>query len=499
MKPFGEFREVLELDEARLRELAGGDDAPERLWAVWALALRQHPDAAALALAAAGRDPSPGVRAHMALLLVSHGERDAARVLARHDPDSLVRAAACRHLARTADPGDEATQELLAWAMRADPASDVHVAIADALRVDASDTPWRACADRRADRDEVVRETVIDALLRRWRSGTPLPMDLRERVVEEPAASLRAKVLRAWVAAEGVSAVLRQLATSDVRGVVNALDFVAVEGEWLPEQDASALLSLDARELDARVARLQRRGRTRVTLAQLCAIAIRGENIDWRHPGADALDEATRAAMAALAPLLAETTSVTDEERALLRRLGESIEMRVGRVYPEEGQQTLHRYLWGNALDRNDRSLLSSSDLFREEPFIPSTQVMADLRRLTGAPRAFCCPCCGYPGLDQPAYSKLTDVSLAADAEPPYCSTLGDASYDVCACCGFEFGFDDEPGPDMTGKTFREYLDDWAASGCQWFDPRRRPEVWDLDEQLRRAGIPAARGPARMP
>jgi hypothetical protein len=380
---FRDFREVLELDEARLRSLAAGEDAPERLWAVWALALRQHPDAAALARAAAGRDPSPGVRAHMALVLVSNGELHAARVLARRDPDSLVRAAACRSLARTADPHDDATQELLASAMRTDSASDVHVAIADGLRTDASEGLWRACVDRRADVDDAVRRTVIDAMLRRWRPENVLPPELRERIVEEPAACLRAAVLRAWVGAQGLSAVLHQLAVDDVRGVVNVLDFVAAEDGWLPEQDASALQSLDVPAVDARVARLHARGRTRLTVAQLCELAIRGERIDWKHADAGAWDEATRAAIEALAPLLAEASTVTDEERVQLSRLGASIEVRLRRAFPEEDPQVVHQYLWGDALDRDDRSALAASELYDEDPYIPGVEVMADLKRLS--------------------------------------------------------------------------------------------------------------------
>ena len=383
MQSFRDFREVLELDEARLRTLAAGDDAPERLWAVWALALRQHPDAAALARAAAGHDPSPGVRAHMALLLVSNGELHAARVLARRDPESLVRAAACRSLARTADPRDAATQELLASAMRTDSASDVHVAIADGLRTDASEGLWRACVDRRADTDDAVRGTVVDAMLRRWRPEAPLPPELRERIVEEPAASLRATVLRAWVGAQGLSAVLRQLATGDARGVENALDFVAAEDLWLPEQDASALLSLDVPEVDARVARSHARGRTRLTLAQLCELAIRGERSDWRDDDASAQYEATRAAIEALAPLLVEISTVSDDERALLSRLGESIEARLRRAFPEVDPQAVHRYLWGDAFDRDERSGLAAAELYGWAPYIPGMKVMADLQRLS--------------------------------------------------------------------------------------------------------------------
>lgn len=85
-------------------------------------------------------------------------------------------------------------------------------------------------------------------------------------------------------------------------------------------------------------------------------------------------------------------------------------------------------------------------------------------------------------------YRRLEDVSATRGLDPPYSKYFGDASYDVCPCCGFEFGNDDEPG---TGKptTFEEYLHDWIGAGCEWFLPEKRPENWDLGRQLDRAGI----------
>jgi hypothetical protein len=60
----------------------------------------------------------------------------------------------------------------------------------------------------------------------------------------------------------------------------------------------------------------------------------------------------------------------------------------------------------------------------------------------------------------------------------------------VCACCGFEFGNDDNPGtaPPMT---FEQYRREWMASGCQWFDAARQPAGWRVEEQFATAGIAA--------
>jgi hypothetical protein len=59
----------------------------------------------------------------------------------------------------------------------------------------------------------------------------------------------------------------------------------------------------------------------------------------------------------------------------------------------------------------------------------------------------------------------------------------GMPSYEVCACCGYEFGNDDDPGT-AAGIAFEEYLAEWTREGCQWFDKGERPANWSLQAQL---------------
>jgi hypothetical protein len=65
---------------------------------------------------------------------------------------------------------------------------------------------------------------------------------------------------------------------------------------------------------------------------------------------------------------------------------------------------------------------------------------------------------------------------------------FGDPSYEVCGCCGYEYGYDDEPGAGA-GLSFEDYLKDWIAVGCRWLFPGQKPDGWDLDEQLAQAGL----------
>jgi len=96
------------------------------------------------------------------------------------------------------------------------------------------------------------------------------------------------------------------------------------------------------------------------------------------------------------------------------------------------------------------------------------------------------CPCCGWPGLEARPYAEWTG-QVPEGADPPYDEWLGTASYEVCRCCGFEFGNDDNPGT-APPVSFDEYRHKWAMDGCRWFVPDLRPPDWSLDDQLRGAG-----------
>jgi len=103
--------------------------------------------------------------------------------------------------------------------------------------------------------------------------------------------------------------------------------------------------------------------------------------------------------------------------------------------------------------------------------------------------RKFICPCCGFPELDLAPYERMGLPPWLDHGAPPYHKRYGSPSYDCCACCGFEFGYGDDPDASANARSFREYLADWIANGCEWFTPSRKPHGWSLDEQLRKAGI----------
>ena len=79
------------------------------------------------------------------------------------------------------------------------------------------------------------------------------------------------------------------------------------------------------------------------------------------------------------------------------------------------------------------------------------------------------CPVCGWPELHEPPRSKS-----------------GGASFEICPCCGFEFGFDD----DDQHLTYEQARARWIAGGMQWWSPSRpAPASWNAAQQLARAGL----------
>lgn len=76
----------------------------------------------------------------------------------------------------------------------------------------------------------------------------------------------------------------------------------------------------------------------------------------------------------------------------------------------------------------------------------------------------FVCSVCGYPRLPGPLYNDkgIPDVSL------------------ICSCCGFQPGYDDFE----LGYTIESYRTEWIENGAVWFDWKKKPKKWDMQDQF---------------
>lgn len=83
---------------------------------------------------------------------------------------------------------------------------------------------------------------------------------------------------------------------------------------------------------------------------------------------------------------------------------------------------------------------------------------------MSQSPRHFC-PVC--------AWDQLEEAPWGEDGKTP--------SYDICPCCGVEFGNEDaDPGFKARAR------ERWIASGGEWFEPAKKPRGWSFEEQLKR-------------
>jgi hypothetical protein len=92
------FDDVRGLGEPELRELLDSGRPEERIWAIWALAMRS--DAGTISELAHRMEPNAGVRRNLAVVLAGHGELELLVALAHRDPAPEVRAASMQLVTR---------------------------------------------------------------------------------------------------------------------------------------------------------------------------------------------------------------------------------------------------------------------------------------------------------------------------------------------------------------------------------------------------------------
>ena len=100
----------------------------------------------------------------------------------------------------------------------------------------------------------------------------------------------------------------------------------------------------------------------------------------------------------------------------------------------------------------------------------------------------YSCPVCGWDQLETRPYKNMPDQVHPVTVTPPYEKVWGGASYEVCDCCGFEFGNDDDASM-STPSTFEGYREEWLQEGALWFNPINKPVHWNLALQFQKAGI----------
>jgi hypothetical protein len=78
----------------------------------------------------------------------------------------------------------------------------------------------------------------------------------------------------------------------------------------------------------------------------------------------------------------------------------------------------------------------------------------------------------------------LCRVCGKAQSEPIWGDDGQCPTHAICDCCGTEFGYED-----CNLKAIKTARDRWLTSGAKWFNPKKQPADWSLEEQLKQ--IPA--------
>jgi hypothetical protein len=71
-------------------------------------------------------------------------------------------------------------------------------------------------------------------------------------------------------------------------------------------------------------------------------------------------------------------------------------------------------------------------------------------------------------------------VCGAAQDDYPWGKDGKTPSFDICSCCGTEFGYED-----ATLNAILRKRKLWIDSGGKWLRPEHMPKDWDLEESLR--------------
>lgn len=76
--------------------------------------------------------------------------------------------------------------------------------------------------------------------------------------------------------------------------------------------------------------------------------------------------------------------------------------------------------------------------------------------------------------------SKYCRVCGLSQEDLPWGEDGKTPSFEICHCCGVEFGYEDSSVDCV--KRFRA---DWILKGSNWFDDKEKPPNWNLKEQLK--------------
>jgi hypothetical protein len=209
MPALDSFDDVRGLTDPELCALLERGQPEQRVWALWALALRSADSGGSIEAITRRDEPSPGVRRNVAVVLAGHGHYDLLVALARRDPAPDVRASAMQLVARIALDG-KLPVSIVTERIAADGAP-VKIAVLGTASEGAASWLVEIAQALLEDGDPEVRYEAFEALVR---AGT-LPHALMW-LEEAPESEARLALMR-WTARVRVQPVATALAGASRR------------------------------------------------------------------------------------------------------------------------------------------------------------------------------------------------------------------------------------------------------------------------------------------
>jgi HEAT repeats len=246
---YNHYQTVAQLTEAQQRVLLQTGDAVERVWAVWALALRDGSSLLPELNQWMHAEPDPGTRRHMVVLLAGTRAYDHLATLAAIDPDHDVRASACQYLARICGRTDPDIRTLLRRRLLTDQ-STVRAAIISELPELLEEISEAEIEHLTIDPDRDVRMRIMEKMVDQLGHESAI-LRLTAWLLREPDRTIRQRLLRAGLQSPYAATLTAAIAQQPLEHVRELLEPLSTHPPQLSWSIITPLCALGQPDLDA--------------------------------------------------------------------------------------------------------------------------------------------------------------------------------------------------------------------------------------------------------
>lgn len=238
-----DYASVAALSEDEQLQLFDAGDAPERLWAAWALALRHGRRVLPTLSALSDEALTEGLKRQLLVILAGLGARSVLLTIATSDPAPAVRATAVTYYIRTAGNAEYKAAVSFAVAQLHSGVPELVVAVLaehEASRINLPDGEIIACLNHR---HVEIRQAAVQGILSRNTASSLVRDSLLRMLVDEDFLPLREQLLDYLPRAE-LPLLVRFLNDAPTKRIVDVLDRLRQKFGPLSWYELSGLVSM---------------------------------------------------------------------------------------------------------------------------------------------------------------------------------------------------------------------------------------------------------------